>query len=239
MNIGIIGHGKMGRAIEEILLERGHKVVFALERTPSGNDLEKTDVAIEFTQPRSAETNIKSCLEYGIPVVSGTTGWLSNFSRVKKYCLAHKGAFLYASNFSLGVNLFFELNKQLAKLISLRKEYSCQMEEIHHTQKLDAPSGTAITLAESIIEYSDYSNWTLGDFPRSDKLEANTIPICAKRIGNTPGTHTIQYHCEEDSLTISHLAHGRKGFALGAIIAAEWIVGRQGVFGMNDVLNIS
>ena len=237
MNIGIIGYGKMGKAIEGILLEQGHQVVFALDETPSKSDFKKADVAIEFTEPGSAVPNIKQCLECDTPIVSGTTGWLSNYSEVKEFCLAQKGAFLYASNFSLGVNLFFELNRQLAKLISGRKEYKCQMEEIHHTQKLDAPSGTAITLAESIIENSGYSNWKLQN-SGSEELNAHTIPIRAKRIDKTPGTHTIQYHSEEDFITISHVAHTRKGFALGAVLAAEWIVDKKGVFGMSDVLNI-
>ena len=239
MNIGIIGYGKMGKAIEVVLLERGHNVVFTLDKTPNKRDLKTADAAIEFSQPNSAVVNIRTCLEYGTPIVSGTTGWLSKYDEIKEFCLSRKGSFFYASNFSLGVNLFFELNRRLARLLSGRKDYACEIEEIHHTQKLDAPSGTAISLAEAIIEENrDYSNWKLED-SRLRKLDANTIPIHAKRIDKIPFTHTIKYHSDIDSISISHTAHTRRGFALGAVLAAEWIAGKEGVFSMNDILNIS
>lgn len=234
MNIALVGYGKMGKAIEEILLQRGHHVAQKLNRKPEPGDLENIDVAIEFSNPEVAFENIKTLLENKIPTISGTTGWLNKLDEVKKINKDHHCAFLYGSNFSLGVNLFFELNSHLAKLMAKYPEYSVEIEEIHHTQKLDAPSGTAITLAEQIIENSSLNNWEL-DQKSGDK----NLPIFAKRMDNVPGTHTISYSSEIDTIEIKHTAHSRKGFALGAVIAAEWIYGKQGFFTMKDVLGFN
>lgn len=234
MNIAVIGYGKMGQAIEEILLERGHTVVAKLNRKPEAEDLKSTDVAIEFSSPESAFDNIKSLLENKIPTISGTTGWLDKLEEIKKINEENKSAFLYGSNFSLGVNLFFELNNHLAKLMAKYPEYKAEIEEIHHTQKLDAPSGTAISLAEQIIKNSTVKSWEL-----DGKTTDENLPIYAKRIDNVPGTHTISYLSEIDTIEIKHTAHTRKGFALGAVLAAEWIYGKQGFFSMKDVLGLN
>ena len=191
------------------------------------------DVAIDFSMPNAAFGNIKNCLEHNVPIISGTTGWLKDYQKAVELCKKNNGAFIYASNFSLGVNLFFELNSYLAKLMASQDQYKVAMEEIHHTQKLDAPSGTAITLAEGVIDNTDYTNWKL------DSAGEREIPITAKRIADTPGTHTVSYVSEVDSIEIKHTAHNREGFALGAVIAAEWIDGKTGVFTMKDVLNLS
>jgi 4-hydroxy-tetrahydrodipicolinate reductase len=233
MNIALLGYGKMGKTIEQISLQRGHKIVLKIDKGDSADDISKADVAIDFSIPSAAVSNISNCLTNGVPVISGTTGWLNQFDDMVALCKERDGAFIYASNYSLGVNIFFELNKQLAKMMASLKQYNVSMEEIHHTQKLDAPSGTAITLAEGVIENTDYSNWEL------DKSNSkNTLSIVAKRIENVPGTHIVNYKSEVDTISISHTAHNRQGFALGAVIAAEWIVGKTGVFSMKDVLNI-
>ena len=198
-------------------------------------DIKKANVAIDFSVPSAAYKNIINCIDNDVPVISGTTGWLQDYENVVKACKDKKGAFIYASNFSLGVNMFFELNKTLAKLMNQLKQYTVHIEEIHHTQKLDAPSGTAITLAEGIIENSDFKDWKLKE-EINDELE---LPIEAKRIKNVPGTHTVLYDSDVDSINIKHTAHSRQGFALGAVIAAEWLQSKTGVFTMNDVLNIS
>jgi 4-hydroxy-tetrahydrodipicolinate reductase len=234
MNIAIVGYGKMGKAIEEILIERGHKVVAKLSKTPTTEDLKDVDVAIEFSNPEVAFENIKTLLEHKIPTISGTTGWLDKLDEIKSINEAHQSAFIYGSNFSLGVNLFFELNEHLAKLMAPYSDYKVEIEEIHHTQKLDAPSGTAISLANQIIEKTDLKQWEL-DGKSSDE----NLPIYAKRIENVPGTHTVSYVSEIDTIEIKHTAHSRKGFALGAVIAAEWIHGKQGYFSMKDVLGLS
>jgi len=233
MNIALLGYGRMGKEIEKIALERGHQIVLRKDNNQDIN-LANADVAIDFSIPDAAFDNITTCFKNNVPVVSGTTGWLHKFDDAKAICKENKGAFIYASNFSVGVNLFFELNKQLAKLMNTTKEYSVDMEEIHHTKKLDAPSGTAITLAEGIIENSDKESWEL-----DKKSDETVIPIVAKRIPDVPGTHSISYSSDVDTIEIKHTAHNRKGFALGAVIAAEWLVGKQGVFTMKDVLNIS
>lgn len=233
MNIGLFGFGKMGKMLERIGLERGHSIVAKVDIDTESIEFDKMDVAIDFSTPDAAFANIKACIDHGIPVISGTTGWLKNFQAARSYCEKNKGAFIYASNFSLGVNLFFELNAQLAKMMAKLNEYTISLEEIHHTQKLDAPSGTAISLAEGIIENSNYTAWKL------NKAGENEIPITSKRIGETPGTHTVKYTSEVDSIKIEHTANNREGFALGAIIAAEWLVGKQGVFSMKDVLGIN
>jgi len=233
MKIALLGYGKMGKVIEGIALERGHTIVLKVERDTINFDLKDVDVAIDFSIPDAAVTNISTCLNQNVPIISGTTGWLDNYDDMVNLCHQKQGAFIYASNFSLGVNIFFELNKTLAKMMNTLKQYDVTMEEIHHTQKLDAPSGTAITLANGIIEHSDYNQWELGT-----QAEVNTIPIEAKRIEKVPGTHIINYQSEVDTISIEHMAHSRNGFALGAVIAAEWLHGKTGVYTMNDVLNI-
>ena len=233
MNIALLGYGKMGKAIESLASERGHSIVLKINDNIDNHNIRTTDVAIDFSIPEAAVKNISHCLKNDVPVISGTTGWLKNYNDMVSLAKERDGAFIYASNFSLGVNMFFELNKQLAKMMSNLKQYNVDLEEIHHTQKLDAPSGTAITLAEGIIENTDYKNWSL-----SKTNEANTIPIESKRIDAVPGTHFVNYNSNVDTISISHTAHNRQGFALGAVIAAEWIIGKTGVFTMNDVLNI-
>tara|TARA_R110002050_G_scaffold281956_2_gene429643 strand:- start:12020 stop:12727 length:708 start_codon:yes stop_codon:yes gene_type:complete len=234
MNIALLGYGRMGQTIEQIAIKRGHNIVLKVDKDDTDYDITKADVAIDFSIPNVAFNNISNCLNNHVPVISGTTGWLENYDNAVALCKEKKGAFIYASNYSLGVNIFFELNKTLAKMMSNLKQYNVSMEEIHHTKKLDAPSGTAISLANDIIEFNtNFKAWELD----STKEEA-TIPIVAKRIEDVPGTHTVNYDSEVDTITIEHMAHNRQGFALGAVIAAEWIVGKTGVFTMNDVLNI-
>jgi len=232
MKIALLGYGKMGKVIEGIAIERGHQIVIKTS-DESGYDITQADVAIDFSVPQAAFFNIAKCLKQGVPIISGTTGWLDKYNDAVTICKENNGAFIYASNFSLGVNIFFELNKNLAKMMSNLKQYDVSIEEIHHTQKLDAPSGTAISLAEGIIsEHSVYNKWLLND------IEEQTIPISAKRINNVPGTHIIEYKSKSDSVNISHTAHNRQGFALGAVVAAEWILDKKGIFTMKDVLNI-
>ncbi len=234
MNIGLFGYGKMGKMIEKIAQERGHQIVSKVDIDSTEVDFTTMDVAIDFSTPGAAYQNITACFENSVPVISGTTGWLERYEEAITICEIKKGAFIYASNFSLGVNLFFELNAQLAKMMSRLEQYKVSMEEIHHTQKLDAPSGTAITLAEGIMSHSSYENWQL-----EDGNAEHAIPITSKREGMVPGTHTVSYESDVDKLEIRHVAHNRKGFALGAVIAAEWILGKTGVFSMKDVLNLS
>lgn len=234
MKIALLGYGKMGKEIEKIALKRGHEIVIKADYDSVYN-IKEADIAIDFSVPTAAVENIINCFKNNVPVISGTTGWLNQYPEVVKKCLETNGAFIYASNFSLGVNIFFELNKTLAKMMSQLKQYNVSIEEIHHTQKLDAPSGTAITLAEGIIENSKQEDWKLID----EYPEENTIPITAKRIENVPGTHNVTYESEVDKIEIKHKAHNRQGFALGAVIAAEWLVGKTGVFTMKDVLNLS
>ena len=233
MNIALLGYGRMGQTIEQIAIKRGHNIVLKVDKGDTDYDITKADVAIDFSIPDVAFNNISNCLNNNVPVISGTTGWLDNYDNAVALCEEKKGAFIYASNFSLGVNIFFELNKTLAKMMSTLEQYNVSMEEIHHTKKLDAPSGTAITLAEGIINNNPhYDGWMLDE--KADKK----LPIVAKRIEDVPGTHTVTYQSEVDTITIDHVAHNRQGFALGAVIASEWIVGKNGVFTMNDVLNI-
>lgn len=232
MKIALLGYGRMGKAIEKIAIDRGHVIVAKIDKDTGLEGLETADVAINFSIPDAAVGNISEALNRSVPVVCGTTGWLEKLEDIKQLCVEKNSAFLYASNFSLGVNLFFELNKKLAELMHTQPHYKAMIDEIHHTQKLDAPSGTAITLAEGLIENSTYNNWKL------DAEEDNQLKITAQRIDDVPGTHTVYYKSEVDTIEIKHTAHNRTGFALGAVVAAEWIVGKQGVFGMNDVLNI-
>jgi 4-hydroxy-tetrahydrodipicolinate reductase len=231
MKIALLGYGKMGKTIERIALERGHTIVIKAD-IGSQYDITEADVAIDFSVPEAALGNISKCIENGVPVISGTTGWLKDYDKAVALCRVNNGAFIYASNFSLGVNIFFEINRNLAKMMGTLDQYKVSIEETHHTQKLDAPSGTAITLANGIIEETNYKKWTL-DAPKSDE-----IGIVAKRIENVPGIHEIIYESKVDTIQIKHSAHSREGFATGAVIAAEWIIGKKGVFSMKDVLNI-
>ncbi|NLR91097.1 4-hydroxy-tetrahydrodipicolinate reductase [Flammeovirga agarivorans] len=241
MNFLLIGYGKMGKTIEGILQERGHRVVMVIDMDNRADletlDPATVDVAIEFTQPSSAYGNIKTCLDKGIRVVSGTTGWLDKKDEIELTTKNNKTAFFYASNYSLGVNIFFALNKKLAKMMSaFNKEYKSSMVEIHHTQKLDAPSGTAITLAEGVIEnFAGVDKWTLKG---EDAAVDNGIEIEAVREPEVPGTHEVTYESEIDRIDIKHTAHSRKGFALGAVLAGEWLHQKEGIFGMEDMLDL-
>ena len=232
MKIALLGYGKMGQTIERIAIERGHEIVLRKDEFNTYEGLSNADVAIEFSIPTAAVSNVSSCFNSNIPVISGTTGWLEHYDEMVALCKENNGAFLSCSNFSLGVNIFFELNDYLAKMMSKFDSYKVEMEEIHHTQKLDAPSGTAISLAKGVIENSNYTSWTL------ENPNTNQIHIEAKRIENIPGTHTVTYNSSVDEIEIKHTAHNRDGFALGAVIAAEWIAGKQGIFTMKDVLNL-
>lgn len=236
MNIAIIGYGKMGKVIEGIALDRGHQVVLKINSKNVSeftfDNMRKVDVAIEFTNPELAVSNIKVCLESNTPVVVGTTGWYNEFDEVREAVLDNDGSLLYATNCSIGVNLFFKLNKYLAKLMDKHAEYDVSMEETHHTQKLDAPSGTAITLAEGILEnVSKKDAWVLGDVHAKNQLS-----VVAHREESVPGTHEIKYSSIIDDIEIKHTAHNRDGFALGAVVAAEYIFNKKGIFTMEDVL---
>ncbi len=238
MNIALIGYGKMGKAIEEIALQRGHDIVLKIDidnvNAFKQENLSKADVAIEFSSPHSAFGNVMKCLEFNTPVVCGSTGWLDKIEEAKKYCIEINGAFLYSSNYSVGVNIFFELNKYLAQLMSSHREYDVSMTEIHHTQKKDAPSGTAITLAEQILEkIPRKKNWANHISDNPEELE-----IISERIDPAPGTHQVKYSSTIDDIEIIHTAHSRMGFATGAVLAAEFIKYKKGVFSMKDVLGI-
>lgn len=238
MKIALIGYGKMGKEIEKIALDRGHEVVLKIDVTNPEDltiaNLQKADVAIEFTIPSSAIANYQLCFEAGIPVVSGTTGWLEKLPEVHQLCSAKIGTFFYASNFSLGVNIFFALNKKLAELMANRPEYTVEMKEIHHTQKLDAPSGTAITLAEGILaNLPEKTSWVNQSTEKADELG-----IVSVREGQVPGTHIINYDSEVDYIEITHCAKSRKGFAFGAVLAAEYSFGKKGILSMNEMLNL-
>lgn len=236
MKLALIGYGKMGKEIEQIAASRGHLVVLKIDvdnqHELTSENLSKADVAIEFTTPATAIGNYQKCFRAGVAVVSGTTGWLDQRPMVEKECLANQGCFFYASNFSLGVNLFFELNKVLARLMKPYPQYDISMTEIHHTQKLDAPSGTAITLAEGIIsENGTKESWTIE--PQKNKEE---LPIQSIRKDPFPGLHSVKYDSEVDYLEITHNAYNRKGLALGAVLAAEFCLGKKGIFAMSDLL---
>ena len=235
MKIALFGYGKMGKEIEQIALQRGHEIVLKIKGTEE-YDISQADIAIDFSIPNAALSNIVSCFRNNVPVISGTTGWLDDFDKAIDVCKENNGSFIYASNFSIGVNIFFELNKQLAKMMNSQKEYSINLEEIHHTKKLDTPSGTAITLAEGIINHTSKRDWQLKE--RQTQINAETILIEAKRVPDVPGTHIISYESQIDSIEIKHTAHNRKGFALGAVIAAEWLNNKIGIYTMKDVLNI-
>ncbi len=234
MKIALLGYGKMGKVIEKILLQRGHEIVLRKSSATTFEGLLSADLAIDFSVPSVAVENITQCLNNAIPVVSGTTGWLEHYPAMVQLSKDKNGCMIYASNFSLGVNLFFDLNEKLAKMMSRFEQYEVEIEEIHHTQKLDAPSGTAISLANGIIENSKYLSWTL-----DENATENQIYIDAQRIENVPGTHSVLYDSLVDAIEITHTAHSREGFAYGAVIAAEWIFGKKGVFTMKDVLNLN
>ncbi len=233
MKIALLGYGKMGKAIEKIAVKRGHEIELKIDADTPNYDISIADIAIDFSIPSVAFKNISDCINNNVPIVSGTTGWLDKYEDAVKLCNQKNGAFISATNFSLGVNIFFELNNQLAKMMANLNDYTIAIEEIHHLQKLDAPSGTAVTLAEGIITNSTKKTWTLDKDFSDDK-----IPITAKRIKNVSGTHTVSYTSSIDTININHTAHNREGFALGAVIAAEWLVNKKGVYTMKDVLNI-
>lgn len=236
MKIALLGYGKMGKVIEQIALDRGHEISFKID-VSNLTDREKmspenTDVVIEFSSPASAYENLKFCMSKGLKTVSGTTGWLEHRPEIESLCKAHDTTFFYASNYSVGVNLFFQLNKQLAKLMNGQLQYEITSSEIHHTEKLDSPSGTAITLAEGIMENNDAKkSWVNQAIPKAEE-----VPIWSLREGKVPGTHTIKYISDVDEIEIKHEAKSRRGFALGAVIAAEWVKNQKGVVGMDEML---
>ncbi len=231
MKIALVGYGKMGKIIDELASAKGHEIVARLTETPTAHNLNNPDVVIEFSQPEVAFINIKNCLELQIPVVCGTTGWLARKTEAEQIALDNDTAFLYGSNFSLGVNLFFALNEKLADLMRPFQQYNVQLEETHHTHKKDAPSGTAISLAEGIISHNPRFNaWKL------EETRDAELGIFAIREDEVPGTHRVYYRSDVDEIEVSHTAFSRNGFAQGAVIAAEWIVGKKGNFSMQDVL---
>jgi 4-hydroxy-tetrahydrodipicolinate reductase len=238
LKIALIGYGKMGKAIEEIALQRNHTAVLKIDINNTGSftkeNLQQCHVAIEFTGPHSAVENILKCLDAGIPVVSGSTGWLEQWDLIKNKCETLNGALLYASNFSVGVNIFFELNKKLAQLMSRQPDYDVSMEEIHHTQKKDAPSGTAITLAEQILDNNSLKKKWINDIAKYP----NELSIISKRIDPAPGTHSVKYSSAIDDIEIIHTAHSRTGFATGAVLAAEFLHNKKGIFSMKEVLGL-
>ena len=234
MKIALLGYGRMGKAIERIATSRGHEIVAKIDKDNPNDSFAQANVAINFSVPSAAVGNITHALHQGVPVICGTTGWLDNKTEIEGLCKEKNGAFLYASNFSLGVNIFFALNKKLAQMMAPHKQYVASIEEIHHTEKLDAPSGTALTLAEGILPYTTQNAWKL-----EDNASENDLPIKALREPHVPGTHTVTYRSDIDNIEIEHIAHNRDGFALGAVVAAEWIEGKNGIFTMNDVLNIT
>jgi 4-hydroxy-tetrahydrodipicolinate reductase len=238
MKIALIGYGKMGHAIEEIALQRGHEIVLkiGIENVEDNtvDNIRKADVAIEFTGPEVAFDNVIRCLEAGVPVVSGSTGWLQRFEEAKTFCNNKNGALLYASNFSVGVNIFFAINKRLAELMAPHKEYDVLLTEIHHTQKKDAPSGTAITLAEGILQSIEQKKKWVNEASKTPE----ELQIISERIDPAPGTHTIRYTSDIDDIEIKHTAHNRKGFATGAVLAAEFLHNKKGIYSMSDVLGL-
>ena len=234
MKIALLGYGRMGKTIEKFAQERNHEIVFILDKNEEKGFLAEAEVAINFSVPEAAVKNIKLALGKKIPVICGTTGWLDFYDEVTSFCNTNKTAFLYASNFSIGVNLFFKINELAAKLMKPHsEEYKPSIQEIHHIHKLDAPSGTAITIAESLVDTGHFSTWELNG-TTDKKLNIESV-----REGEVPGTHSITYHSQVDEISLKHEAFSRDGFALGAVIAAEWILNKKGVFSMQDVLNIS
>lgn len=244
MKVALLGYGKMGQIIERFALERGHEVVLKINadnlEDMTKPNLSKADVAIDFSAPDAAIGNIYACFEANLPIVVGTTGWYGQLQEVKNECLSSNNTLLYGSNFSIGVNIFFHVNKVLAKLMSNFPAYDVQVEEIHHTQKLDSPSGTAMTIAEGIIEELDgKTEWVneLVGSPFEDVIKKEQVLIESHRIENVPGTHTVVYSSEVDDIELKHTAHSRAGFALGAIVAAEWLQNKQGFYNIADIFN--
>jgi 4-hydroxy-tetrahydrodipicolinate reductase len=235
MKIVLIGYGKMGKTIERIALSRGHEITGRIDVGDSIALFEKyADVAIEFTQPEAAVSNLKTCFGKGIPVVCGTTGWLQHKNEIEEYCKSKNGTLLYSSNFSLGVNLFFKLNEYLSILMGRHNQYEVSIDETHHTQKKDAPSGTAITLAQGIIKnLARKKEWRQEASENTDALVINSF-----RIDPAPGTHVVKYSSEVDDIEITHTAHSREGFALGALLVAEWLAGKKGIYTMDDFLQL-
>ncbi len=238
MKIGLVGYGKMGKAIEEIALERGHEILFKSNSVfpLTVKDIDSVDVIIEFTKPDLALSHIQLTLQNKTPIVVGTTGWNEQLSEVEQMVQKFNGSLLYASNFSVGVNLFFELNRKLAQLLSSYSEYKPSIDEIHHTQKVDAPSGTAISLANDIIENNEsYYSWVCAEGEEPHTANGQ-LGVVAHRIPDVPGTHTVAYSSLIDTISITHQAHNRRGFALGAVLSAEWIVNKKGIFTISDML---
>jgi 4-hydroxy-tetrahydrodipicolinate reductase len=238
MKLALIGYGKMGKAIHEVLKQRGHEVALIIDidnaQELTAENIKKADVAIEFTSPHTAYNNVKFCLENGLPVICGSTGWLEKLEEVKQLAVQHQTGLIVASNFSVGVNIFFEINKRLAGLMNQHKEYEITLKEIHHTQKKDAPSGTAISLAEQILDQiGRKQKWV-----NEKSLQPQELSIISERVDPAPGTHTVTYSSSIDDIEITHTAHNRTGFALGAVLAAEFLKGKQGFFGMKEVLNL-
>jgi 4-hydroxy-tetrahydrodipicolinate reductase len=242
MKIALIGYGKMGKAIEEIAIAKGHEIVLKIDASNTSDftkeNIQKANIAIEFTGPHTAFDNITKCIHWGVPVVSGSTGWLDNFEKVKAICEEKKGCLVYASNFSIGVNLFFEINKQLAALMEPYDNYDVSMTETHHTEKKDAPSGTAISLAEQILAKIGRKNRWVNEPSNEPSNEASNLIIRSERIDPAPGTHSVTYESPIDSIEIKHTAHTRKGFASGAVLAAEFANQKIGIFTMKDVLGL-
>lgn len=242
MKIALLGYGRMGKIIERMALERGHRIVLKVDESNrqdcTDDQLKQADVAIEFSAPAIAVSNYKWCFDNQVPVISGTTGWLEKWDEVVEYCDAKQGGFFYASNFSVGVNIFFHLNRYLAKVMSAFGDYKIFLEETHHIHKLDAPSGTAITIAEGIVDnHSAYRSWQLAH--EGELAGADVLPVTAKRIGEVPGIHTVLYKSEEDEIKIHHSAFSRDGFARGAVLAGEFMAGKKGIYGMDDLLKIN
>jgi 4-hydroxy-tetrahydrodipicolinate reductase len=238
MRIALLGYGKMGKAIEEIAVGKGHEVALKIDENNTGDftkeNMSKADVAIEFTNPHSAYDNVRKALDFGIPVVSGSTGWTDRLDEIKKFCREQGGAFLYSSNFSIGVNIFFEINRKLASLMNSHNEYEIHLEEIHHTEKKDAPSGTGISLAEQVLEeIKRKKRWV-----NNESNDPADLAIISKRIDPAAGTHSVKYSSSIDDIEIIHTAHNRKGFASGAVLAAEFIKDKKGIFKMKDVLGL-
>lgn len=240
MRIALLGYGRMGKMIERIAIARGHEIVLIVDENNraeiTAKQLRQAEVAIEFTMPAVAVENYRWCFDNGVPVVSGTTGWLEKWEEVTAYCKERKGGFFYASNFSIGVNIFFQLNKCLARMMNGFNDYKVFIEETHHIHKLDAPSGTAITIAEGILgNHSGYNTWQLN---HGEKMPEGVLPVTAKRIGEVPGIHAVTYKSEVDEIEIRHSALSREGFAQGAVLAAEFLKGKTGILGMEDMLKL-
>ena len=232
MKIGLIGYGKMGKAIEKVAMDRGHTISFKTDNC-TVNLIKDIDIAIEFSTPESAFKNIKNCLNNSIPIVTGTTGWLDNLDNIKELCEHRNGSFLYASNFSLGANIFFELNKKLARLMSDKNQYKASIDETHHTHKVDKPSGTAITIAEDMLSNSKLDNWQL------ESKAVNGVTISSIREKEVNGIHEVKYRSDNDLISIKHEAFNRDGFALGAVVAAEWLVNKKGFYSISDMLKLT